>query len=111
MANPGRRHQIKHAVEQPVAGPQDRDETQFLATELGRLKGLERRLDINHIEGQIAGDFITKQQTDFPQQRPELHRRGGLIPHEREFMLNQGMIDDRRVRHDIISFKKPRHPV
>ncbi len=58
MANPHRRHQVEHAVENAVAGAQDRHETELFAGQHRQPGGFEGRLDQGVFERQIARRLI-----------------------------------------------------
>ena len=75
MADPRRRHQFEHAVENAVAGAQDRHQAQFLAGEHRNARAFERRLDLDLLERQVAGRLVAEQQADLAHQPAEFRGR------------------------------------
>ena len=74
MPDPRRRHQVEHAVEDAVAGAQDRHQAQFLAGQHRHPGAFERRLDLGLLERQVAGRLIAEQQADLAHQPAEFRR-------------------------------------
>jgi hypothetical protein len=64
VADARRGDQLEHAVEQPVARAQDRDEDELLAQQDGRLHRGQRRLDGPGGHRQIPRDLVGEQQRD-----------------------------------------------
>ena len=95
-----RRDEVEHALQQAVPGPQDGHEGQSFARQERRLHGRQRRLDAAGLGGQVAGDFIAEQQGNLAQQLSELLAAGFPLPHQRQLVPYQRMIDDRDVAHD-----------
>ncbi|MCY1299846.1 hypothetical protein D9M70_493900 [compost metagenome] len=63
----GRRHQLEHAFQKPVAGAQDRGEHKLLALEDRRVHFLQRSLDPLHRQFEIARDLVAEQRRDLPE--------------------------------------------
>ena len=97
MADPGRRHEVEHAIENAVAGAQDRNEAQFLAGQHRHWGAFERRLDVGLLERQVAGRLVTEQQADLAHQLAEFRGAGVGCAHQRQLVPHQRVIDD---RHD-----------
>ena len=99
MADAGRGHQVEHAVEQAVAGAQDRDQADLLAGQQGCPHRLQRGLDLGRGERQVARDLVADQQGHLAHQAAELGHRGLLHPHQRQLVLHQRMVDDDQIGH------------
>src|SRR3569833_2792993 len=61
VGDAGGGHEIQHAVEQPIAGAQDRGEDQLLALDGGRIHHLQGRFDRDHFELEVACDLVSHQ--------------------------------------------------
>jgi hypothetical protein len=72
----------------------DRCEGQFLAGDLRRLHGHQRRLDLDHLERQIAGDFIAQKHADLVQKLPKSLGGAVAVAHQRELVLYEGVTDE-----------------
>ena len=83
MADPRRRQQVEHAVENAVAGPQNRDEADLLASKHRHPRRFERRFDLGLFECQVAGCLIGEEQADLAQQRAEFRGAGLAFAHQR----------------------------
>ena len=99
MADAGRGHQVEHAVEQAVAGAQDRQEAHLLAGQQGRLHRLQRGLDLGGGERQVARDLVADQQRHLAHQPAELGHGGLPHPHQGQLVLHQRMVDDDQIGH------------
>ncbi len=97
MADAGGGQQIEQAIRHADAGPQDRHHGQLLAGDDGGVEGGQRRLDRLVSQRQIAGDLIAHQQGDLAQQLTEGFRRGALVAHMRQLVLNEGVVDDMKI--------------
>ena len=71
MADPGRGHQVQHAVQQAVAGAQDGDEAELLAGDGLALRRLQRRLDAHRLQRQVARGLVGHQQAELARQAAE----------------------------------------
>jgi len=97
------RHQHEHAVEEADAGAQDRREDELLAGDLRRLHRDQGRLDFHGLEGQVAGDLVREEHADLVQELAKTLRRARLVAHERQLVLDQGMVDDGEALHRCVS--------
>ena len=77
MRDAGGRHQVEHAIEQAVAGAQDRREHQLLAGE-PCASWLQRRLDVDRLEREVARHLVAEQHGDLAQELAEALR--GALP-------------------------------
>src|SRR6202022_2253268 len=91
MRDARRWNEREHAVEKADTGAQYRRKRKLFPRNLGRLHRLKRRLDVDHLQRQVTGDLIAEQHADFVQQLPKTLDRAVPLPHQREFVLNQGM--------------------
>ena len=80
MADPGGRNEVEHAVEDAVAGTQDGDEAELLAREGRGLHRLERGVDGDHLEREVAGDLVGEQKAEFAGDLAEGGGGGLLTP-------------------------------
>ena len=71
MADARARHQVEHALHQPVAGAQDRDEAQLLALDGRRVIVRQRRFDGFEGQRQVACHLVAQQQRNLAQQLAE----------------------------------------
>ena len=101
VADARRGDEVEQAVEQAVAGAQDRHEHQLLALEEGCLHGADRRLDVAQLGRQVAQHLVAQQQRDLAQQRAELRRRRRLVAHQRELVRDQRVVDDDEIAHSV----------
>jgi hypothetical protein len=94
MRDAGRWDKGEHAVEKSDTRAQDRRKGQLLAGDHRCLHRLQGRLDVDHLEGQVAGDFVAKQHPDLVQELPKAFGRTVALAHQRELVLHQRMTDD-----------------
>ena len=91
----GRRNDLKKAIEQPVACPKNRDQSQFLAVDHGGLHPAEGSVETDCRKGQVSSDLIGQKHGSFPKQLTESCARSFLASHQAQLVLNQGVIDNR----------------
>ena len=68
--------------------------TGFLPARIGASIPRERRLDMRRRELEVAGHLIGEKQRDLAQQLAEARRRRVLVAHQRELVLDEGVVDD-----------------
>jgi hypothetical protein len=90
---------LEHAVEDPVAGAQDRDHDRLLAVEHRRHHRRDRGLDLDQRGRQIATHLVREQHADLAQQVAERAGAGLLATHQRQLVLDQWMVDDVDAAH------------
>src|SRR5690349_21664672 len=71
-----RRQDLEHAVEDAVAGAEDRDQHDLLAVEHRRLDRRDRRLDLGHRRRQVAAHLVREQHADLAQEVAEVAGAG-----------------------------------
>ena len=96
-ADAGGGDELEDAVEEAVAGAQDRDEGELLALEDGGVHLGERGADGLHRHRQVAGDLVGEEEADLAQELAEARGRGVVLAHERELVLDQRVVDDLQV--------------
>ena len=106
MGDARRRHEGQHAVEEADAGAQDRGEDQLLAGDLRAFHRGQRRLDLDPLHGQVAGDLVAEQHADLVEELAEALRRALLVPHQGQLVLNQRMTDHRNALHAFFLFDR-----
>ena len=97
MGDASGRDQVEHAVEQAVAGAQDRDEDQLLALDGGRVHCRHRRLDGDHFQLDVARHLVAHEVGNLAQEPPEPGNGGLLVAHDGQLVLDQRVIDDRHI--------------
>ena len=110
VADPRRRNQFQQAVAHADAGAQYGNHGQLLARNHRRVVGDQRRFNRLGSQRQVARDFVAHQQGDLAQQVAEGARRGALVAHVRELVLDQRVVEDEQIGeagilfHDLISW-------
>ena len=94
MAHARTRNHLQHAVEKTIARAQDGGEHDLLAVDHAGFHGLQRGLDLNLVHGHLARDLVGQQGAEFVHQLAETLGAGVLAAHQRELVLDQGVIDD-----------------
>ena len=56
-------------------------------------------LNINLLQGEVTGDFVCHERGQLLKQHTEILCSGVLVPHQRQLVLNQRMIDDGYIFH------------
>jgi hypothetical protein len=95
-----RRQEFEHAFEKAHAGTDDRRQHQFLAGQDRRLHRREWRLDLDHLQRQVARDLVAQEISDLAEQFAKRLGRAVLVAQQRQLMLHQRMIDDGNAAHD-----------
>src|SRR6267142_6681831 len=98
MPHAGGRNQLQQAVRHADTRAQYRHDRKFLPGNDRRFHLRHRRFDRALGERQIARHVVTHQQSDFPQQLAEGPCGSVLVPHVRELVLDQRVIEDEQVR-------------
>jgi len=93
VPHPSRRHQVQHPLQQAVAGAQDGYQHQLLAGEHRGVDVGERGCDLFLAERQVAHHLVAEQKRYFAQQLAELRGRGFAPAHQRELVLDQGVVE------------------
>jgi hypothetical protein len=78
-----------------------------LPARTGRRDAFQRRLDFGLGQRQIAGRLVAEEQSNLAHQLAKHPGRGIAVAHQRQFVLDQRVIDDRQVgRHDPIRYTR-----
>src|SRR3954470_23882062 len=94
MRDARRWNERQHAVEKSDTRPQYRREREFLARNFWRLHRSEWRIDVDHFQRQVPGDFIAEEHAYLVQKLAKAFGRQILVAHQRQFVLDQGMADE-----------------
>ena len=93
--------QLHHIVHHAEAGAKDGDDGQLLARQHPALGSGDGGLHLYLPGGQVAGGLIAHQTGNFADQLAEFLNGGLLVAQNGQLMLDQGMIEDVYVCHDI----------
>ena len=93
--------QFHHVVHHAEAGAKDGDDGQLLAGQHPALGSGDGGLHLYLPGGQVAGGLIAHQTGNFADQLAEFLNGGLLVAQNGQLMLDQGMIEDVYVCHDI----------
>jgi len=99
MANPRRRHEVEHPIQNSRTSTQNGYKTQFFALHLERIHRLQRRLNPYRLQRQIPQHLIAQQQRNLPRQPPKIPGRGFAFAQQRKLVLHQRVVDDGNVAH------------
>ena len=99
MAHLRHGYQGPEALDHAQAGPQDGDNGQFAAGDDLGLRLADGGFDFNLFQREVAGHFVAHQQRDFLQQFPEILGSGDFVPHDRQLVLDHGVVDDMHLAH------------
>ena len=97
MANACVRDQFQQAVSHAQPSPQNWNNRQFFAGNHAPFICRERGRYVARRERQIAGDFIAEEQGNLAQQLAKFLGRCGLLTHQCQLVLNQGVFGDVQV--------------
>ena len=94
VANAGRRNHVDDAVEHAEAGAQDWHDADFLAGEHLLLALADWCLDLDFPEREVTRDLVGHEHRDLLEQLAEILRTRFLHAHDREFMLDQRVVNE-----------------
>ena len=100
MPHPGTGNDIQHAVEDASPRAQDRRKDELLAVNHPAFHALERGFNLDLVRRHVARDFVGHERGELVEQTAKGACADGLLPHEREFVLHQRMIDQMNVAHE-----------
>ena len=83
-------------------GTENRNNTEFFAGNFFYRGGYKRRLNNLVCKGKIAACFIINQAGNFGYQITEFLCGSGFLSHDTNFMLDQGMIHNKYIRHNSV---------
>mmetsp|Transcript_22866 Transcript_22866/g.38224 ORF Transcript_22866/g.38224 Transcript_22866/m.38224 type:complete len:223 (+) Transcript_22866:4681-5349(+) len=92
-----RRNQFQHTVQQPVPGPQNRNQRQLLARKRRRIHLGHGCVDPLGGHVQFARHLIGQELADLAQELPKHRRWGVAVTHDGQLVLHQRVINDREV--------------
>ena len=92
-ADPRHRDQFPQTVNHAQTGPENRHDCNFLTGDLLQGRNLKRRLHLDILERKVPRHFIAHHQGNLIKQLSEDARRGFLVPHDRQLVLDHGMVD------------------
>ena len=94
MTDLGSRNERGHALYHAQTCTQDRDECQLMTGyDLG-LCHADRGLHLDLLQGKVTGRLVADEHCGLGNQLTELLGTGVLIPHQRDLVLDQRMVDD-----------------
>ena len=101
VADLGGGNQLHHVVHHAETRAENGDDGQLLAGQHPALGGSDGGLHLHLTGGQAAGGLIAHQTGNFADQLAEFLNGGLLVAQNGQLMLDQGMIEDVYVCHDI----------
>ena len=99
MADFGDRYQILQSFNHAHSGAEDRDNGELASGNLFSGCPAEGRLDFDILERNIPGHLVAHQEGDFLEQFPEVFGSGLFVPHNRQLVLDHGMVDNMQLAH------------
>ena len=97
MSHPGGRDQLGNAFHHPEPGAEDRHQGELLSRHLPRRGALQRCLDLYGLRSEVPGHLVGHQHGDFVHQLLEVLDRRGLVPEDRQLVLDKRMLEDRQI--------------
>ena len=94
VSDAGSGDEAQHAFRHAESRTKDGNDAELLARELLHAAGSDGRLDLYILKRQVARDLVSHEHGDLFEKLAKVLRARFLLAHEREFVLDERMIDD-----------------
>ena len=99
MAHLGHRHKRLEPVYHSKTGAEDRYDGKLAPCNLLGGHLADRSLYLNIFKREVPGDLVTHQEGDFFEQFTEILGSGFFLAHDRQLVLDHGVVDNVQLTH------------
>ena len=100
VADFGHRHQRLQSIHHSQTCTQYRNDGKFASCNLLGCHLAYRCLDFNIFQRKVASDLVTHEKSDFFKKFTEIFGSGFFFAHDRQFVLDHGVVDNMQLTHN-----------